>query len=290
LKTTPITLVPRRELLHWRRAVAQARMPALSGAAQRVLALLREAGASFYDELLEQGDLLPSQLEAALAELAAAGLVTADSFAALRALLSPARRTRSGRSGSSVAEVGRWAAVRLPDAPQNGLRLPAEAVECVAAALLRRYGVVFRKLLEREANLPPWRELLYVYRRMEARGEIRGGRFVDQFSGEQFALPEAVGLLRRLRREMPRGGLYAISAADPLNLLGILLPGERIAALAGNRILYRDGEAIATLVGKKVRLLVQLDQAEEWQVHNALLRRRMPVTRRRRSELAVIDD
>jgi ATP-dependent Lhr-like helicase len=285
LKTTPITLLPRRALLHWRRAVAQDKSAAISSQAQSVLAALRDAGASFYDELLEYGDLLPAQLEAALAELAAAGLVTADSFAALRALLAPARRSRSGRAGSSVAEVGRWAAVPQSAPQQTGLRLPADAVECVATALLRRYGVVFRKLLEREPNLPPWRELLYVYRRLEARGEIRGGRFVDQFGGEQFAMPEAVGLLRRMRRESAQGAMYAISAADPLNLLGILLPGERVPALAGNRILYRDGHAIATLAGKKVRLLADLDQSEEWQVHNALLRRRMPMTRRRRSSV-----
>ncbi len=281
LKTTPITLLPRRHWMHWRRVVGQDRAPAISAQAQRVLDTLRDAGASFYDELLEYGGLVPAQLEAALGELAAAGLVTADSFAALRALLMPARDARNRRAHGGVAEVGRWAAVPQPETPRNALRLPAEAVECVAAALLRRYGVVFRKLLERESNVPPWRELLYIYRRMEARGEIRGGRFVDQFGGEQFALPEAVGLLRRVRREPANGALYSISAADPLNLLGILLPGERVAALAGNRIAYRNGMALATLTGKQVRLLLELDQATEWQVHNALLNRRMPAPGRR---------
>ncbi len=282
LKTTPITLVPRKALADWRRIVPAARHTPLSGNAERVLAALRDAGASFFDELLDASGVLPVQLEAALAELAAAGEVTADSFAALRALLAPAsRRARNARRGAGVAEVGRWAAVPQRSAEGPAGRLPAESLERVARALLRRYGVVFRKLLEREPGLPPWRELLYVLRRLEARGEVRGGRFVDQFAGEQFALPEAVGLLRRVRRETERGELYSVSAVDPLNLVGILVPGERVPALAGNRVLFRDGLPVATLIGKQVRMLARLDRHAEWQAHNALLRRRMPMDGRR---------
>jgi ATP-dependent Lhr-like helicase len=148
-------------------------------------------------------------------------------------------------------------------------------VEVAAWALLRRYGVVFRRLLERESLMPPWRDLLSVYRRLEARGEIRGGRFVDGFSGEQFALSEAVGRLRAVRREPRRGTLVSVSAADPLNLVGIATPGDRLPALAGNRVLYRDGEPIAVWEGRQPRFLVELGVAERWQAQGALTRRQV---------------
>src|SRR6185503_6716817 len=121
------------------------------------------------------------------------------------------------------------------------------ATEAFAHALLRRYGVVFRRLLERESLRMGWFELGRVYRRMEARGEIRGGHFVSGVSGEQFALPEAIGLLRSLRKSKPTGELIILSAADPLNLAGILSPGPRISAISSNRILLRDGIPIAAL-------------------------------------------
>jgi len=140
--------------------------------------------------------------------------------------------------------------------------------------LLRRYGVVFRKLLLREGDgLPAWRDLLKVLRRMEARGEIRGGRFVAGFSGEQFALPEAVGLLREMRRTEPDDEYVSISAADPLNLVGIVLPGERVPALRGNRILLKNGNVVAVQIGKDVRFMAELDDAAAWTVRNALLGR-----------------
>ncbi len=155
----------------------------------------------------------------------------------------------------------------------------AETTDLVARGLLRRWGVVFWRLLAREADwLPPWRDLLVCYRRLEARGEIRGGRFVAGLSGEQFAAPEAVGLLREVRRR-PRGEeLVSLSAADPLNLLGILTPGPRLPALAGNRILYRDGLPLATLTGGEVRFLEPLDAAAQWEARNVLLRRHVPVS------------
>jgi ATP-dependent Lhr-like helicase len=132
----------------------------------------------------------------------------------------------------------------------------AERVEQIALALLRRYGVVFMRMLEREASwLPKWRDLLRVYRKLEARGEIRGGRFVSGFSGEQFALPEAVASLRSIRRRAPDDSLVSVSGADPLNLAGILTPGPKLAALAGNRVLYRDAIPIAFLEADSTRLL-----------------------------------
>jgi ATP-dependent Lhr-like helicase len=147
----------------------------------------------------------------------------------------------------------------------------------VARKLLHRYGVVFWRLLEREADwLPPWRELLRVYRRLEARGEIRGGRFVAGFTGEQFALPDAVGALREVRRKPASGALVSLSAADPLNLVGILTPGPRLAALTGNRLLYRDGIPIALLAGGQVTFLETLEASVQWEARKALLRGVVP--------------
>jgi ATP-dependent Lhr-like helicase len=147
----------------------------------------------------------------------------------------------------------------------------------VARRLLLRYGVVFWRLLEREADwLPPWRDLLRVYRRLEARGEIRGGRFVAGFSGEQFALPDAVGALREARRKPAAETWVSVSGADPLNLVGILTPGPKLAALTGNRLLYRDGLPAAVLAGGEVQFLAPLDVATEWQARKALLRGAVP--------------
>jgi ATP-dependent Lhr-like helicase len=148
-----------------------------------------------------------------------------------------------------------------------------DTIETLARVYLRRYGVVCRRLLEREAVVPPWRDLLRAYHRMEARGEIRGGRFVAGFAGEQFALPEAVGKLREVRRTPAAGTIVSLSAADPLNLIGIVTPDARLPALAGNRILYRDGSAIAVREAGEVRVLVPLDAAADWRVRQALMRR-----------------
>jgi ATP-dependent Lhr-like helicase len=226
-----------------------------------------------------------------LAELVALGLVSSDSFGGLRALLVPSdrrkpiampgfnpgtrRRRRTVTFG--MEDAGRWAlARRAPPLPAGAPPTP-EAIEHVARKLLHRYGVVFWRLLEREADwLPPWRELLRVYRRLEARGEIRGGRFVAGFSGEQFALPDAVGALREVRRAKETGALVSISGADPLNLVGILTPGPKLAALTGNRLLYRDGIPIALLSGGDVRFLETLDAAGQWEAHKTLLRGAVP--------------
>jgi ATP-dependent Lhr-like helicase len=152
-----------------------------------------------------------------------------------------------------------------------------EVVEHVARTLLKRYGVVFWRLVAREAEwLPPWRELARVYRRLEARGEIRGGRFVAGVTGEQYALPEAVGSLRDVRRAERDGTLVSLSGADPLNLVGLLTPGGRLPALTGNRVLYRDGVPIALAAGGEVRFLEQLAPDAEWAARNALLRRQVP--------------
>ena len=148
-----------------------------------------------------------------------------------------------------------------------------DATEHVARTLLARYGVVFWRLLEREAaRLPAWRELLRVYRRLESRGEIRGGRFVAGFSGEQFALPEAIGGLRGARRRATADQWVSVSGADPLNLVGILTPGPKLPALAGNRLLYRDGIPTAVLIADNIQFLETLDDAREWTAQKELLR------------------
>jgi ATP-dependent Lhr-like helicase len=147
----------------------------------------------------------------------------------------------------------------------------------VVRTLLRRWGVVFWRLLAREADwLPPWRDLLMCCRRLEARGEVRGGRFVAGFSGEQYAVPEAIGLLREARRKPHEGHYLSLSAADPLNLVGILTPGARLPSLSANRVLYRDGVPVALLAGGEVSFLQELPAQEQWAARNLLLRRHVP--------------
>jgi ATP-dependent helicase Lhr and Lhr-like helicase len=284
VRTTPITLLTRRDAPIWASFSGRAEPPKPTRNAQAVLEHIQDHGASFFDELLETR-LLRSQIEEGLAELVALGLVTSDSFAGLRALLVPSgerrpaagarRRRRTAMFG--IEDAGRWALTRRAKAQPQNLQTPqaaSEAVEHVARALLNRYGVVFWRLLEREAAwLPPWRDLLRVYRRLESRGDIRGGRFVAGFAGEQFALPEAVSMLREVRRKKPDGAWTSVSGADPLNLVGIITPGARLPALTGNRVLYRDGLPVATLAAGEVQFLETLDAATEWEARNALLRR-----------------
>lgn len=283
VRSTPIALVSREHLEDW---LVLAREPAssqsLSTYAARVLEVLEARGACFFPELVSGTALLPTQVESALGELVIHGLVTADSFAGLRALLVPSDRrgsligTGGGRGRKipyGVESAGRWSSAGRRDR-EVGDRY-ARAVEFFARVLLRRYGVVFRRLLVRETLAPPWRELLAVYRRLEARGEIRGGRFVAGMPGEQFALPEAVGELRRVRRSGPRGMLVAVSGADPLNLVGIVTPGDRVPALAGNRVVYRDGVPLAARIAGEMRILASLDGVSRLEVERALVRRRL---------------
>jgi ATP-dependent helicase Lhr and Lhr-like helicase len=175
-----------------------------------------------------------------------------------------------------MADAGRWACVRRPQAQgaESAATHRDAAVELIVRTLLRRWGVIFWRLLVREANwLPPWRDILSCCRRLEARGEIRGGRFVAGFSGEQYATPEAVGLLREVRRKPPTHQFVSLSAADPLNLVGILTPGARLPSLAGNRLLYRDGLPVATYAADAVTFLEELAPKDSWEAQTALLRR-----------------
>jgi ATP-dependent Lhr-like helicase len=279
VRSTPIALLTRKNGPLWqslrRDDGAQAQ---LSAAAAAMADFLQQHGASFFDEIIQGTDLLRAQAESGLAELVAAGRVSADSFGGLRALLMPLERKRKlaarGRRSATfgLEEAGRWSLVHRTSAARD-VADQSDNVEAVAWVLLRRYGVVFRRMLTREAAwLPPWHALLRAYRRLEAQGHIRGGRFVAGVSGEQYALPDAVGALRSIRKRESAGEMVSLSAADPLNLAGIVTPGARVAALAGNRLLLSDGVPIATLIGGEVQYLTDIPPPEQWQVRNALLR------------------
>jgi ATP-dependent Lhr-like helicase len=294
LRTSPIALYQRENLGDWLALSDAHPLVELSADTRNVFEALARSGALFFTELIRKTGLLPSQVEQALSELAALGCVTSDSFDGLRALLVPSdKRPTFGRNEgkrrrktnlASIEFAGRWSLLRS-ELPGDGQLDPAAvsleaATEKFARVLLRRYGVVFRRLLEREALAVSWYELGRIYRRWEARGEIRGGHFVGGVGGEQFALPEAIGLLRSIRKETLQGELIVLSGTDPLNLQGILTPGPRIAALATNRILFRDGLPIAALEGGLVRFLTSDPQVPESEVEKALKIGKLPVSLR----------
>jgi ATP-dependent Lhr-like helicase len=284
VRTTPIAVMERRSASLWMSLVGENKSNLEpSPRAQAVLDALKTHGASFFDELVAESGLLRPQVEDALGELVNLGLVNSDSFGGLRALLVPQEKRKPFGGGRRRGHVlpfdmdngGRWALMRR--AMSGDPKLRDAAVEHMARTLLRRYGVVFWRMLGREAAfLPPWRELLKVYRRMEARGELRGGRFVAGFSGEQYALPDAVGALREMRRKAPSGEWVSISGADPLNLVGILTPGNKLSALTGNRILFKDGVPMAMLSGGKVEYTASIAPSEHWAAKKKLLRSAAP--------------
>jgi len=210
----------------------------LSDGARQVLDFLRQRGASFFADIVRGTDKLKAEVETGLWELVAAGVVTADGFDNLRSLIDPKRRAGqgSGRTTRPRHSSGRWALLYT-----DGIVERNRTVEATCWMLLKRYGIVFRDVLARETNLPKWRELQMGFRRLEDRGEIRGGRFVDGFLGEQFALPVAVESLRATRKMPLAGETITLSAADPLNLVGILVPGERVPAISGRTVSFRDG-------------------------------------------------
>jgi ATP-dependent Lhr-like helicase len=210
----------------------------LGGRPAEVYDVLRRRGASFLPDIARAVRLLPAQAEEALWELVARGVVTGDGIAGLRFLLRREGRHRRHRGGARDMPLGRWSLWRTDLADP----LPAEErLEAVARQFLRRYGVVVREVLGRETQAPPWRSLLTIYRRWEASGEIRGGRFIDGMVGEQYALPAAVEALRAVRRQNAGGETVLVPAADPLNLAGILPPGPRVPVSSGHLIVYRDG-------------------------------------------------
>ncbi len=285
LRTSPIALYLRENLADWLTLALPKSAIELSVTSQVVFEALQSGGALFFSELVNRSGLLPSQVEEALSQLAALGLVTADSFDGLRALLVPSnKRPTFGRNPTkrrrrtnlaSIEFAGRWSLLPRSGGfsaaigASNGTGPREAAIEKFARVLLRRYGVVFRRLLDRESFPVTWYELGRIYRRWEARGEIRGGYFVGGVSGEQFALPEAIGLLRSIRRSSSNGALITLSAGDPLNLQGVLTPGGRIPAFTSNRILFRAGLPVAALESGEIRKLSD-EQIPDLQIENAL--------------------
>jgi ATP-dependent Lhr-like helicase len=318
VRNTPIALLQRKNFAIWSSVFPQPTLSQLefSTTTRAVHDYLAARGASFFTDIVDGTKLLRAQVEESLAELVANGLVISDSFAGLRALLTPssrktqaAARRKHRQATYEMSSAGRWsllqratgnAGVSLATARGRDGSIDPEAAEEIARILLKRYGVVFKRLLEREGIALPWRVLLRIYHRLEARGELRGGRFVAGISGEQFALPEAVGMLRAIRRArtgaMDFGfrspekddlnqtasdspateSLISVSAADPLNLVGIITPGGRVTAHTANRILYRNGEPITVLESGETRFLVELSRRMEWKAKSALLRKATP--------------
>ena len=251
----PITLMVREDLpwLRWRYA-AKAEPPPLSPRARRVLDVLVGRGASFFSDLAGLGHLLPAELHGALRELVAAGMVSQDGFGAVRSLVSPIRghRRRRHRPLAAPRGEGRWTMLSSPSSS------PDETLDGWARQLLARYGIVFRDLLAREHAAPPWYRILPALRAMEARGELRGGRFVANVGGEQYALPEAVERLRQLR-DQPHHAPIRLSAVDPLNLSGLLIPGPRVRAHPGNVVIVAGGVCVAMRQGGERWISERLD-------------------------------
>jgi ATP-dependent Lhr-like helicase len=300
VRSSPVSVFERENLAHW---LELSGTPSTENApdTQTVLETMSRKGALFFGELVKETGLLPSRVEQALGELCAQGWVTSDSFEGLRALLMPqdkrvsftdAERRRRHKTITSVEFAGRWSLLRMnrssrceeahskaderdeslltSAATQNSGTNREIAIETFARVLLRRYGVVFRRLLERESLKVSWFELIRVYRRLEARGEIRGGYFVGGVSGEQFALAEAIGLLRSIRKTAPKAELIAISGADPLNLAGILTAGPRIACVTANRLLLRDGVPVAALEAGNIVMLENEGDGVSGEIERAL--------------------
>ena len=235
-RRTPICLVERRDLDEWSALAAREPARELSGRAQEVREALARRGAMFFQELVRAAQLPPTFVEEGLAELIALGGATCDSFSALRWLIVPAAKRKT-----AVLSTGRWSLLSRETTA-------APSAEFVARRLLLRTGVVFRKTLAREKQPLPWREIAGVLRTLEARGEIRGGRFVAGFDGEQYALPEAVTLLRAVRKRVdrdPEAPPVLVSAADPLNFRGILTPDEKIAPTTRQQLRVAEGPRTA---------------------------------------------
>jgi ATP-dependent helicase Lhr and Lhr-like helicase len=259
----PVTFFVREEALWMDLCLSQRQIPescltaCLSELAGRVRDILSSGGAMFVGDMVRRLGVPAAELDLALWELVAAGLVTADGFDSLRMLIDPRRKQVASTRMRVKQAAGRWSLFRALDASTDAqvdshavTRREAE-IESACRMLLARYGVVFRDLLERETTVPRWRELLGLLRRMEARGEVRGGRFVSGFGGEQFALPGALDSLREARRGGIRLEQVTVAAADPLNLIGVVVPGARVAAVAGNRVTF--DEAVLTPLEAPVR-------------------------------------
>ena len=252
---TPIALIQRRNLPTWKRIATSPENYNLGAYAKKVSDVLNDKGALFFSDIVNETGILRTQTEEALGELVNWGLITSDAYVGLKALITPSAKRPKYKSRKRFAvspfdNAGRWSLIEQPEInPEKESKnqhnpLESDDLDFIALNLLKRYGVMFRKMLERESNLPPWRDLLRVYWRMEARGEIRGGRFVDGVSGEQFALPEALSLLRKIPKREESEQVITISSADPLNLVGIIIPGEKIPVSPLTDIHFNNGALV----------------------------------------------
>jgi ATP-dependent helicase Lhr and Lhr-like helicase len=250
----------------------------LSNNAKSIHDLLTMYGAQFFFQLEERSRLLKSQVENALTELISVGMITSDSYTGLRTLLIPDKhytdRRKAGKVTFNLQQAGRWWLMTSPG-KEPGDSAREDHLNSVASMLLKRYGIVFRKLAEKEKVLFRWYDLLKIFRKMEAQGKIRGGRFVEGFGGEQYALPEAVSALRENRRQAPDADdtFISISAADPLNLTGYVTHGKRVPSLYSNRILFKNGTPIAIKDGKEIIFMNEEDEETKWKLKKILIRR-----------------
>jgi ATP-dependent Lhr-like helicase len=279
IKTTPIIIVKRTNLDMWKNIerTSENNLENLSNSGKKVFDFISSKGASFFEEIISGSKCLKTETETALAELVAKGVVTSDSYTGLRALLVRSKyKTEKGRRKKRISfdmeGAGRWSLIQKSELKNEDKNL-SEEMRALARIFLNRYGVVFRKLLERESFAPPWRDLVRALRLLELRGEVRGGRFVSGVTGEQFALPEAVASLRDMRRKKSIGELVSLSASDPLNLMGIITPGKRVSSHYKNRVLYRDGVPAAYKEGAEIRLLSEFENGEEWSIRQKLIKR-----------------
>jgi ATP-dependent Lhr-like helicase len=290
VKSTPLNLVQRGNLDLWEALGGAGGEPdGLSSAAQALLQLMQQKGASFFNDLCRHSGLLPVQAEQALAELVSAGLITSDNYTGLRALLTPdSHKPKLGRHERrraiyGIEDAGRWALL-THDASVAADDLTDAQLNRLIQIYCKRWGVLTRRVLENESTAPPWRVLLRQLRLMELRGEIRGGRFISGIGGEQFALQETVALLRRKQKEWSEGQEQAqrqplrhvINATDPLNLLGVMLPDKRVPHLSNNRILFEDGLPVAVLEKEQVNYLRHVPEAQQWELQQLLQKRSFP--------------
>ncbi|MBT8147349.1 MAG: ATP-dependent DNA helicase, partial [Gammaproteobacteria bacterium] len=295
IRSTPIILASRENLDIWQALAAQEKsaedVPQPAHEAALIEKDLARHGASFVADIQNRTGLLKTQIEQGLAELVSLGRATSDSFTGLRALLTPSdrkpvARSRSGRRAMfGIEDAGRWSLLRasnaeieIDDSKADSL-LSNEQLERLVHVYLQRWGVVFRKVLERESFAPPWRDLLRGLRRMELQGTLRGGRFIAGISGEQFAYGDTVDVLRKVARQAREGKAreyVALAAADPLNLLNLILPDSRLPRVANNRVLFRDGVPLAVLQGNQVSFLRDIAPEQQWKLQQLLLQRRFP--------------
>jgi len=275
----PIAFYLRDTSKFWKSSEDKTEALKLSQSARKVLEILYSRGASFYSDIQTDSRMLAAQLENALSELVATGLITCDSFNGFRALLVPqSKRPSPGRvlqrrsrrlSSRTIEQGGRWSATGTEADSGDNMLFNTECLEYLCDVLLHRYGIVCRAVIDHEKGLPPWRLLLPVLRRLEARGEVRGGRFIAVLSGEQFALPEAVEALRKHRNNLPTDNWVKIHASDPMNFTGEILPGSRVS---GDRwLLFKNGTLVASGSSDGIEMIGQQDEQTQWKIREKLL-------------------